>query len=146
MARFLVVDGHSVIFTLPHLRSLHSRQPRLARGALIEVLETLHDSSSWRVTLVFDGKQGTCEPHQPGRMVILYAPEQATADSIIERLVGQAENPSEVTVVTADEAERLTVASLGAMTFSPEMLEDELNRAQTSLNESLRSVRKQAKW
>jgi uncharacterized protein len=35
-ARYLIVDGHSVIFAWPELRKLHARRSSLAREALIK--------------------------------------------------------------------------------------------------------------
>src|SRR5476651_305352 len=89
-ARYLVVDGHSVIFAWPDLRALHDRNRAAARKALADQLQRLHDITPWRVTLVLDGKLGTAVstgPARPTDMVISYATADQTADSIIERLV-----------------------------------------------------------
>ena len=89
-AHYLVIDGHSVIFAWPDLRKLHDRNRAVARKALIDRLQHLHDTSTWRITLVLDGKLGTAIPigkRKPTDMVISYASADQTADSIIERLV-----------------------------------------------------------
>ena len=144
--KYLLVDGHSVIYGLPELRALHSRQPHKCREVLIRLLTELHDSSDWLVTLVFDGKTGPTEPAEPGKLAIIYSREGQTADSIIERLVGLAPDPARVFVVTADGAERVTVESLGAVAMSPERLLDELDLAGRDLRNALRTVHQRAKW
>ena len=88
--RYLVVDGHSVIFAWHDLRALHERNRALARKTLADFLRQMHDTTEWRVTLVLDGKLGTVVKNptpKPTDMVICYATADQTADSIIERLV-----------------------------------------------------------
>lgn len=125
-ARYLLVDGHSVLFAVPELAQVHRTNQRRARQLLQTKLERLHDISHWRVTLVFDGRQG----HHDGSvlsgtanpMVVIYSRADQTADSIIERLTQQANDPARVTVVTADRAEQLMVEAAGAEVRSPEWL------------------------
>ena len=148
-ARYLVVDGHSVIFAWPDLRTLHQRNRAAARKALADRLQVLHDSTGWRVTLVLDGTHGTVVPMGTRReadMVVVYATADQTADSIIERLVASSGVAPQVTVITADEAERLLVESLGAATASPAWLQEELAREGASFNDELARVHRSAKW
>jgi predicted RNA-binding protein with PIN domain len=147
--RFLVVDGHSVIFSWPELRSLHDRNRSAARKALIDRLGQLHDTTPWRVTLVLDGKLGTAVPAtspKPDDMVVSYATADQTADSIIERLVASSGVAPEILVITADEAEKLTVESLGAMTASPDWLQKEMERENTFFSGELNRVHRSARW
>lgn len=148
-AQFLVVDGHSVIFAWADLRNLHSQNRAAARKALADRLQHLHDTSPWRVTLVLDGKLGTAAPvhrRKPTDMVTCYATADQTADSIIERLVGASGIAKEILVVTADEAERLTVESLGAATASPEWLRKEILMEDASFTDELERVHRSARW
>ena len=148
-ARYLVVDGHSVIFAWADLRNLHNQNRAAARRALTEHLQHLHDISQWRVTLVLDGKLGTTAPTGPRRptdIVVSYATADQTADSIIERLVAASGKAKEITVVTADEAEKLTVESLGAATASPEWLRKELDLESVTFSNELNRVNRSARW
>ncbi len=147
--RYLVVDGHSVIFSWPDLRSLHERNRGLARKALADQLRQLHDTTSWRVTLVLDGKLGTPVANTSPKktdMVMCYATVDQTADSIIERLVAASGVAGDILVITADEAERLTVESLGAGTASPDWLRKELERENTSFSMELNRIHRSARW
>jgi len=148
-AHYLVVDGHSVIFAWADLRKLHDRNRAAARKALIDRLQHLHDTTEWRVTVVLDGKLGTAPP--PGArkatdMVVSYATADQTADSIIERLVASSGVAKEILVVTADEAEKLTVESLGAAATSPSWLRKEMELEGTSFIGELERVHRSARW
>jgi predicted RNA-binding protein with PIN domain len=148
-ARFLVVDGHSVIFSWPDLRALHDRNRSAARHELIERLGRLHDTTHWLVTLVLDGKLGaaaTPRAKKNAGMVVCYAHADQTADSIIERLVAASGAAADVLVVTADEAEKLMVESLGAMTHSPAWLREELTRSGEIFSAELNRVHRSAHW
>ena len=52
--RYLVVDGHSVIFAWPELRKLHGRRSSLARDVLIRQLRAYQDWTGVHVVVVFD--------------------------------------------------------------------------------------------
>jgi uncharacterized protein len=148
-AHYLVVDGHSVIFAWPDLRKLHDQNRAAARKALIDQLQHLHDTSEWRVTVVLDGKLGTAVSsgvHKATDMVVSYATADQTADSIIERMVGASGVAKDILVVTADEAEKLTVESLGAATASPSWLRKELEIEETSFTGKLDRVHRSARW
>jgi predicted RNA-binding protein with PIN domain len=148
-AHYLVIDGHSVIFAWHDLRQLHDHNRSAARKALIDRLQHLHDTSDWRVTVVLDGKMGTVVPsgvRKPTDMVVSYATADQTADSIIERLVAASGVATEILVITADEAEKLTVESLGAATASPAWLRKELDLEESSFTDALERVHRSARW
>jgi predicted RNA-binding protein with PIN domain len=143
---YLLIDGHSIIFAWPQLRALHQRKPAQARADLIDRLRRLHDTSDWRITLVFDGREGTVEESRPGEMVVAYARTDETADSVIERLVAASGKEGKILVVTADEAERRTVEALGAETASPDWLESELTARLLDFDREMERASKRAKW
>jgi predicted RNA-binding protein with PIN domain len=143
--RYLVIDGHSVLFSWPDLRALHQRQPRQAREDLTRRLERLHDTGRWEVTLVFDGKAGAAPSRRPGDMVVAYSRRDQTADSVIEGLVASQKDRSTVTVVTADGAEKTTVEALGAFCASPDWLRLEMESVQADFEETFAQFRRRAK-
>jgi hypothetical protein len=143
--RYLVIDGHSVLFAWPELRGLHQRQPRQAREELIRRLEKFHDAGSWELTLVFDGKAGGTPVRRPGDMVVAYSQRDQTADSVIEALVAAQKDRSTITVVTADEAERTTVEALGAFCVSPGWLLLEMESVLADFGETLARIRRQSR-
>lgn len=131
-ARYLVVDGHSIIFAWPELRRLHGRRSSLARDELIKRLRDYQDWSGVRVVAVFDGRGARVSAEAvPGEIQIFYSRAGQTADSIVERLAGKYASQFQVTVATSDNLERETVTALGAECVSPELLREMMTDART---------------
>jgi uncharacterized protein len=121
--RYLIVDGHSVIFAWPELRKLQARRSSLAREALIKRLRDYQDWTGVRVVVVFDGKGTEIEAtSDPADVQIFYSRTGQTADAIVERLASKYAKRFEIMVVTSDSMERETVEACGAEWISPEAL------------------------
>jgi uncharacterized protein len=131
--RFLIVDGHSVVFAWPELRKLHARRASLAREALIKRLRDYQDWTGVRVIVVFDGKGShvskTSDPHE---IQIFYSRKGQTADAIIERLASKYATRFELMVATSDYLEQQTVSAFGAHCISPKILREILDQTETS--------------
>jgi len=122
-ARYLIVDGHSVIFAWPELRRLHARRSSLAREALIKQLRDYQDWTGVRVIAVFDGKGKKVEAtSDPGEVQIFYSRRGQSADAIIERLASKYATRYELIVATSDSMEAETVHASGADTISADGL------------------------
>ncbi len=129
-ARYLIVDGHSVIFAWPELRKLHARRSMLAREALAKELRDYQDWTGVNVVVVFDGRgKHISEISDPHEVQIFYARRGQTADAIIERLASKYATRFDVTVATSDFLERQTVTACGATSISPEELRERLSAA-----------------
>jgi uncharacterized protein len=129
-ARYLVVDGHSVIFAWPELRKLHARRSSLAREALIKRLRDYQDWTGVRVVVVFDGKGRKIETTSgPVDVQIFYSRTGQTADAIIERLASKYAKRFELMVATSDSMEGETVEACGAEWISPAALHGLLSSA-----------------
>ena len=122
-ARYLIVDGHSVIFAWPELRKLHSRRSSLAREALIKRLRDYQDWTAVHVVVVFDGKGRKIEAtSDPADVQVFYSRTGQTADAIIERLASKYAKRFELMVATSDSMEGETVEACGAEWISTEAL------------------------
>jgi len=121
--RYLIVDGHSIIFAWPELRKLHARRPSLAREALIKELRQYQDWTDMNVAVVFDGRGArVSEQSDPHDVQIFYARRGQSADAIIERLASKYASRFEITVATSDSLEMETVNASGAACVSPDGL------------------------
>jgi uncharacterized protein len=121
--RYLIVDGHSVIFAWPELRKLHARRSSLAREALIKQLRDYQDWTGVRVVVVFDGKGKKVEAtSDPADVQIFYSRSGQSADAIIERLASKYAKRYELVVATSDSMEAETVHASGAEWISPDGL------------------------
>ena len=129
-ARYLLVDGHSIIFAWPELRKLQARRSALAREALLKQLRHYQDWTGVRVVIVFDGKGKKIDASsEPGEVQIFYSRTGQSADAIIERLASKYAKRFELMVATSDSLEAETVLACGAEWISPESLRDLLSRA-----------------
>lgn len=141
--RYLIVDGHSVIFAWPELRRLHARRTALARDELVKALTEYQDASGVRVVAVFDGKGVSAnEQSAPGGIQIFYSAAGQTADAIIERLAAKYAEQHELTVATSDLLEAQTVSAFGAVAISVELLRDFLDEARGDLARRLKRHRR----
>ena len=120
---FLIVDGHSIIFSWPELLALHQRNTAIARDSLVKTLTASQDVSGTNVVVVFDGKGAMVNKiEEPGGIQIFYSNAGRTADEIVERLVAKYVNKFSITVATADLLEQQTVTSFGAQPIGSEGL------------------------
>jgi len=72
-------------------------------GRLVDFAKQIHDNEAIRVTVVFDGKDGSIDrPTPEASFSVIYAPADLSADGVIEQLVAQSKNPEDTTVVTQD--------------------------------------------
>jgi uncharacterized protein len=133
-ARYLIVDGHSVIFAWRELRKLHDRRSSLAREALTKQLRDYQDWTGVHVVAVFDGKGKKVDAtSDPGDVQIFYSRSGQSADAIIERLASKYAKRYELIVVTSDSMEAETVHACGAEVVSPEGLRGLLVSARRAL-------------
>ena len=122
-ARYLIVDGYSVIFAWPELRKLHVRRSSLAREALIKELRDYQDWTGVRIVVVFDGKGKKVEAtSEPAEVQVFYSRSAQSADAIIERLTSKYAKRYELVVATSDSMEAETVHACGAESISPDSL------------------------
>jgi len=121
--RYLIVDGHSIIFAWPELRKLHARRSSLAREALLKQLRDYQDWTGVHVVVVFDGKGKKVDAtSDPAEVQVFYSRSGQSADAIIERLASKYAKRFELMVATSDLMEAETVHACGAESISPEGL------------------------
>ena len=143
--RYLIVDGHSVIFAWPELRAMHGRRTVAARETLSRLLTAYQDASGVRVVAVFDGKgEKASDASEPGGIQIFYSSAGQTADEIVERLVAKYAKQHDLLVATDDGLERQTAISFGADVVSTENLRHLLADAETDLTRRIQHHRRRA--
>lgn len=141
--RYLLVDGHSVIFAWEDLRKMHSRRGVLARDELIRRLTAYQDATSVRVVAVFDGKgDASNEASEPGGIQVFYSGAGQTADEIVERLAAKYASKHEMSVATDDYLERQTAEAFGAVAISTDHLRALLDEAEGDLARRIKRHRR----
>ena len=122
-ARYLIVDGHSIIFGWPELRKLQARRSSLARETLLKKLRDYQDWTGVNVVVVFDGKGKKVDAiSDPAEVQVFYSRSGQSADAIIERLASKYAKRYELVVATSDSLEAETVHACGAESISAEGL------------------------
>lgn len=124
-ASYLLIDSHNVICATQSLRDLLDSNQDAARDQLAERVRSIHDAEGVRVALVMDSKQKSLQvehPYGKDTFEFLYAPDDLTADGVIERIVRRAPNPSCMTVVSNDNYVREATRSVGAIALRPDEL------------------------
>jgi len=123
--KHLLIDGSNILHGWPELRAMLKRDRDAARARLSQAVSAIHDVEQLRVTIVFDGRGPELMLERPSghaTFTHLYTPDGATADDVIEQLVGSRGDASKCLVATDDRAERQTVEALGATSLSAEEL------------------------
>jgi predicted RNA-binding protein with PIN domain len=137
--RYLIVDGHSVIFAWPELRALHSKKTASARDQLIKLLTEYQDFTGIHVVVVFDGRGATVSQEtQPGGIQIFYSSSGHTADDIVERLVAKYGKKYPITVATSDHLEQQTAITFGADCISADGLRELLESARRDFAQEMK--------
>lgn len=135
----LVVDGYNVIFGTPRYKSLmdepgegdldHDPFER-ARELLVADVAAFAQGR-YEPVIVFDAA-GNVNPEHPelrrAGVRMIFSPTGVTADTVIERLVGECRRQMrEVTVVTSDNTIRATVGGIPVTRVSSAMLAHEID-------------------
>ena len=144
---WLLIDGHNVIFHTPELAQKYKKHP----GAVLETLarhaQQLGDLKSWKVVLVFDGNSPQSSATARTQSVeILFCNRNQSADAIIEKLSHKIPPQELIYIVTADQALAAAVHSPRTYIFSVEWFLNEVEAAQSVLNERLLDISRKAKW
>ena len=137
--RFLIVDGHSMVFAWDDLRELHELRPAMARQELVNRLTSYQDVSDERVVLVFDGKSGVePEPNEGPGVQVIYSGDVGSADAVIERLVIKYAKKHRLTVASRDRAVLEAAGASGADCISARGLSELLERARSRLGDLIK--------
>jgi len=104
----------------------------MARGELIHWVKSVHDMEGVATSVVFDGQGNEIEVQRPfgdQSFSVIFSPSGVTADSVIERMVGNSSDPARMGVVTGDRVLGHTVLATGGDVFSLLDLENWVERA-----------------
>ena len=120
----LFIDGNNLLYAL----GMGQENDSPAAEQLLQRLEICAAAKDWEVVVVFDGPERFLR-RESGLLVIRYAGGGKTADTVIERLVYQSTNRTQIVVVTQDRAESDLILGLGGQVWSPKRFLKELENA-----------------
>ena len=115
----LIIDGYSLIHRDPELKKIVRQNLQRSREQLIDQVSRTATALAKHIIIVFDGQGHNGPGHiNTSAVEVIYSKAGQTADTVIERLVHQATNPTAWMVVTNDRLERETVMATGAHSMS----------------------------
>lgn len=151
----LIVDGYNMIGSWPILQKLKNQdEMEEARDSLLKELSEYAKYEGIEIRVVFDAQfvPGIQKSYKKFHLDVIFTKEGETADSYIERVVGE-ENLliTQVTVATSDLAEQWIIFQKGALRKSANELYKDVQhtkKAITSESKSmnLKSYRRNSPW
>lgn len=127
MSEYIVVDGYNVVHAWAELIKLKEESLEHARDRLIDILANYAGFSGDRIVVVFDAhrvKSNEDRYEEVSGVQIFYTREDETADSLIERLVGEMPRDGYTRVVTSDWDEQRIILGRGAYRMTPRELHE----------------------
>lgn len=133
----LIIDGYNMIGSWPHLVQLKDmNKMEDARDVLLHELSNYQLYEGIEIRVVFDAQlvPGIQKNYKKYLLSVIFTKEGETADSYIERVVGE-ENSliTQVTVATSDLAEQWLVFQKGALRKSANELYKDLKHARKTI-------------
>lgn len=122
MREFYVVDGYNVIYAWPEFEKMLEKGLDHSRDKLINILANFAGFDGSSITVVFDAhlvKSGVEHYEIVHGIEVYYTQEGETADSLIERIVGDLGKKGNVFVVTSDWDEQRIIFGRGAYRLTP---------------------------
>lgn len=101
MSLHFIIDGYNLIKQAPHLNKASLEDSRKALISLLSLYQP-QGSRRNRVTVVYDGRQGSFSAPGYSSSVGIIFTQGESADDKIKRMVEKSENPRNVAVVTND--------------------------------------------
>ena len=132
MQAHLIVDGNNALHSVSDLNSILLHDRRTARDSLVRLLQPIHDEEGYRITVVFDGREGIGSIRKHGSddtFSIVYSSPEQSADGVIERMLLAARKPEIITVATNDNLIRNCAYEVGASAVRAEDLPKWVDRA-----------------
>ena len=142
--RILLVDGYNMIAFWQETRQLFKKnQLDDARNVLLRKLNNYANFEHLDIICVFDAQfvPGSRQRYDQYRVEVIFTEEDETADSYIERLAAELNNPINlVEVATSDLNEQWTVFSQGALRVSARELEERVNTVKSDLDKMSQNI------
>lgn len=133
----LIVDGYNFLHSWPELVRIKESSLAHARDKIIAELINYQAYWGGKVIVVFDASRvtGAVESKEKiGDVEIIYSREGETADTVIEKMVGNIETEGQVYVATSDQVEQRMILGKGALRIPVAELKDNIEKARREMN------------
>ncbi len=126
----LIIDGYNVIHSWENLKEAAETDLECARESLCRILANYSHFTGCRVVVVFDGYNVSGsfgEKYDSFGISVVFTKENETADTYIERLIGEIGQNEQVRVVTSDRLIQLSAVRTGVFRMSSAEFEKEID-------------------
>lgn len=138
MPDYYVIDGYNIIHAWPEkFKEIMENSLEHSRDKLIEIMSNFAAATGSNVTIVFDAhnvKDGISHMEKINNVEVYYTGQDETADSLIEKLVGDLYHKGRVYVATSDWDEQRIVFGRGAYRLTPRELLKMVEDAQKEIS------------
>lgn len=138
-----VIDGYNIIFAWDHYQKMRTTALDHARDKLVETMSNFAAATGCLVTVVFDAhqvKSGVKRQEKVGKVIVYYTGQDETADSLIEKLVGELPKGNRIYVATSDWDEQRIIFGRGAYRLTPRELLNQINKARQETKRHARTT------
>ncbi|KUO49919.1 MAG: hypothetical protein APF76_01740 [Desulfitibacter sp. BRH_c19] len=142
LVEYLIVDGYNVINNWPILINLKNDNLEMARDKLVEMLQNYQGTQDINVIVVYDAylsKAKMRNVSSQGKVQVVYTKAGETADTLIERMIGELPARSSITVVTNDWNEQRIIMGKGALRMTSRELLYRLAAAEEIVSEKTKN-------
>lgn len=131
----MLIDGYNLIYATPDLKELAKENIDSARLALIDMVSNYGGLTDAKITLVFDAyrvDRPKSEPVRHHNLDIVYTQRAQSADAYIEKYTHENSSRYDITVVTSDGLEQISVRGAGCRLISSTDFQLEMKKAMES--------------
>lgn len=142
--RHIIVDGYNVIYAWNQLDGVRKRSIDVAREQLVSAMQTVYESESIRMTVVFDGQGAQVSVERPSgdpAFSVVFSSTGISADAVIEQILRRSGKQTEVTVFSADNLVAAAVRACGGYLLTPEALREWVARCESDQHTALQRRR-----
>lgn len=139
LEEYLLVDGYNVIHAWKELEELAEKNIEGARGSLMDMMCNYQGIRGCKLIVVFDAykikghETEICDYHN---IHVVYTKEDETADQYIEKFAHENGRKYNVTVVTSDGLEQITIRGQGCNLISSREFEQEVKSASEAVKKT----------
>jgi len=141
LKEYLVIDGYNIINAWQELKAIARTDLEGARDRLVEIMLEYSAFSGVEVIIVFDAyrvKGGSEVEIKHPRVTVVYTKENQTADSYIEKVIGELGRYSLIRVATNDGAQQQIVLGRGSARLTARELEIHIQNSKGNIKKRTR--------
>ena len=143
--KYVIVDGYNVIFAWEDLNELSKTNLDIARDRLADMLCNYTSFTQCETVLVFDAyrvKGNTGKKYDYNNIHVAFTKEKETADTYIERLIGEIGKNGNVRVVTSDGLIQISAVRAGVLRVSAREFRAEVDKVYAELEKLIADINK----